>query len=119
MKNEESKLQRECVRWFRYAYPAMRLNLFAIPNGGKRNLITASIMKAEGVLPGVADLFLAVVKRRCDVIDIGMFIEMKIGKNKQSEHQIAFQEAVETEGYRYVICRSFDEFKKEVDEYLS
>lgn len=29
---------------------------FAIPNGGKRDAITASKLKAEGVKPGVADL---------------------------------------------------------------
>ena len=29
---------------------------FAIPNGGKRNIITASKLKAEGVKKGVPDL---------------------------------------------------------------
>jgi hypothetical protein len=55
-RHEESRLQRACVQWFRLQYPAH--TLFAIPNGGKRNAREAGILKAEGVLPGVADLFL-------------------------------------------------------------
>lgn len=31
--------------------------IFAIPNGGKRNVIVARKMKAEGVKPGVPDYF--------------------------------------------------------------
>ncbi len=34
-------------------------NLFAIPNGGERNAIVGAKMKAEGVKPGVPDMFLA------------------------------------------------------------
>ena len=59
-KQSESQLQSECVRWFRYQYPEFKNVLFAIPNGGKRNISTAKRLKSEGVVPGVADLFLAV-----------------------------------------------------------
>ena len=113
MKNLESKLQRECIRWFDYSYPDFRLNLFAIPNGGKRNIITASIMKAEGVRAGVADLFLAVAKSGSN----GLFIEMKYGKNKQSDNQLEFQKCVFNQGYSYVVCYSFDEFKEVIEKY--
>ena len=33
--------------------------LFAIPNGGKRDKITGARMRAEGVKPGVPDIFWA------------------------------------------------------------
>ena len=36
--------------------------LFAIPNGGERNIIVAARMKKEGVRAGVPDLFLAAPK---------------------------------------------------------
>ena len=55
MRHLESSLQIHCVRWFRYEHPD--LVIFSIPNGGKRSAITAKIMKAEGQMPGVADLF--------------------------------------------------------------
>lgn len=114
MKNQESKLQQTCVRWFRFHYPDYHKLLFAIPNGGKRNAVTASILKAEGVVAGVADLFLAVPSPDYH----GLFIEMKYGKGKQSPEQVAFQKAVIMQGYRYEVVRSFDEFMGLVNSYL-
>lgn len=46
--------QREFVSWFRKTYPGVRI--FAIPNGGYRNLATAARLKAEGAVAGVPDL---------------------------------------------------------------
>ena len=112
MQHNESKLQIECVRWFRLAYP--KLTLFAIPNGGRRGKIEASIMKAEGVLAGVSDLFLANASKEHH----GIFIEMKHGSGKQTDSQLQFQKSVEEQGYQYIVCKSFDEFKKTIEEYL-
>ena len=44
-------------------YPELKW-LHAIPNGGLRDKITSGKLKAEGVKPGVSDLFLP-VKRGC------------------------------------------------------
>ena len=120
MKKSESNLQRECVRWFRYAYPDKML--FAIGNGGKRNVITAAILKAEGVLSGVWDLLLMEPQKN-DGTDSyipyhGLWIEMKYGKNGLTENQKLFKEKAEKRNYKCVICKTFDEFKKEIDEYL-
>lgn len=52
--------------------PALGL-VFAIPNGGQRNVVVARKLKAEGVRPGVPDLFLPVARG----IWHGLFIEMK------------------------------------------
>jgi hypothetical protein len=125
MTHEESKIQRACIEWFDYAYPKLRLNLFAIPNGGKRSKFAGGILKAEGMRSGVSDIFLAVSKEinigrepeNC-IYDFGLFIEMKTPKGVQQDTQFEFQNAVEAEGYKYVICRSFDEFKKEIENYL-
>lgn len=128
MKHSESRLQRACITWFRHQHP--KLTIFAIPNGGKRGVIEASIMKGEGVLAGVADLFLAVGKRtevstlkahsngQHLVYNHGYFIEMKIGNGKQTEHQKSFQKAVEEQGYKYSVVRSLDEFISVINEYL-
>lgn len=112
MRHEESTLQIGCVRWFRYQYP--RLTLFAIPNGGNRNLITAMTMKREGVLAGVADLFLAFPSQGFH----GLWIEMKTGKGRQSTEQKHFQTDMEKQGYKYVVCRSFEDFKNEIEKYI-
>ena len=112
MRHEESTLQIGCVRWFRYQYP--KLTLFAIPNGGNRNLITAMTMKREGVLAGVADLFLAFPSQGFH----GLWIEMKTSKGRQSPEQKHFQTDMEKQGYKYVVCRSFEEFKFEIEKYI-
>lgn len=48
-------MQRMCVGWFRFQYPAVGKLLFAVPNGGARSRTEAAIMKAEGVTAGVTD----------------------------------------------------------------
>jgi len=112
MNHKESKIQQACVRWFRYVHPTKLL--FAIPNGGRRNLIEAVRMKAEGVTPGVADLFLMFGNGE----HYGLFIEMKQGKGKQTEHQLGFQAYCNANKYKYVVCRSLDEFMNEINNYL-
>lgn len=114
MRDEEHKIQCACVRWFRYQYPNLSMLLFSVPNGGQRNAVTGAKLKAEGVVAGVADLFLSVPRGDYH----GMYIEMKAGKNTQTESQKEFQRRVESVGYKYVVCRSFDDFSSDVDEYL-
>jgi len=48
--------QREFVSWFRQTYLGVRI--FAIPNGGARNIATAGRLKAEGLSAGVPDLYI-------------------------------------------------------------
>lgn len=112
MKNLESRLQIQCVKWFRYQYP--ELIIFSIPNGGHRNPVTAKIMKAEGVLSGVADLFLAYPSKGYN----GYFIEMKISKGKQSENQKIFQENIVKYQYKYDIAYNFEDFMTLINEYI-
>lgn len=48
--NEEHDIQVACVDWFRYEYPHLAMNLFAVPNGGRRDRVTGAKLKAEGVV---------------------------------------------------------------------
>ena len=112
MKNLESKLQIFCVKWFRLQFPTVLI--FSIPNGGQRSIITATISKAEGTVPGVADLQILKAKKGYN----GLFIEMKYGKGKQSENQINFQKKCEEENYKYEVCNSFEKFKEICNDYL-
>lgn len=112
--NEEHNIQVACVRWFRAEYPQLAGLLFAVPNGGWRNETTAAKLKLEGVLPGVADLILLVPSGGAGAL----MIEMKTTKGRQSEHQKAFQKEVEQMGYRYVVCRSYEDFVEQISNYL-
>lgn len=110
----EHNLQCACVRWFRLRYRDMKHNLFAVPNGGWRNNIVAAKLKKEGVLSGVSDLIL--LKRNTQYG--ALLIEMKSRTGSQSEHQKEWETKITEDGYKYVICRSLDEFKSEIESYL-
>lgn len=115
-RHQESTLQKTCVAWFRTQYPDHALMLFAVPNGGGRSRIEAGIMKAEGVTAGVADLILLEARGGYG----SMCIEMKTPDkgSKQRPSQKAWQEAAERAGNRYVVIRSFEEFRAVVTEYM-
>ena len=115
MNHAESQLQRGCVAWFRAQYFELALNLIAIPNGGRRNKITAAIMKGEGVVPGAADLVLFYPSKEYH----GLCIEMKTPVGRQSDTQKDWMRAVEMAGYKYVICRSLEDFMWQVNTYIN
>jgi len=106
MKHNESKIQIELVKYIRYLYP--KSLLFSVPNGHKRNIITASYLKREGVLAGVSDLIWLHEGRT-------YFLEVKADKGYQSVNQKEFEQNVVKQGFRYAILRStkdFDNFLK-------
>ena len=111
---EEHRIQCTCVQWFRYQYPQYAPLLFAVPNGGQRNAITAAKLKAEGVVPGVADLLLLIPNHQFH----GLCIEIKTRKGRQSDKQKAWQAIIQKTGYQYQVTRNFEEFKQLIEEYL-
>lgn len=115
MRHIESEIQKACVTWFRLQHYSLRLNLFAVGNGGARSRTEAAIMNGEGVTAGVADLLLLVP----NATHHGLAIEMKTAKGRQQPSQKEWQQAAEAQGYRYEVVRSFDEFKNLINEYLS
>lgn len=114
MRHVESIIQQNCVKWFRLQYPKLALLLFAVPNGGARRRIEGAIMKAEGVTKGVSDLLLLFPAKHYH----GLCIEMKTEKGKQQPSQKIWQRAVEDAGFKYIICRSFDDFISDINAYL-
>lgn len=84
--------------------------LFAITNGaklpymrsrkGKRYAPQALRLKAEGLLPGVCDLFWPYASHGFH----GLFIEVKIGDNRVTDAQAAFIRAMNAAGYLATVC---------------
>lgn len=115
MRHIESVIQCQCVKWFRLQYPAVGNLLFAVPNGGRRGKIEACILKAEGVVAGVADMLLLVPSGGYH----GLAIEMKTATGRQAPSQRQWQQLVENAGYRYIVCRSLDQFIANIKEYMN
>ena len=95
----EHEEQRQLVSWFRKTYPGVRI--FAIPNGGMRNKTTAMKLKAEGVSPGVPDLFIPAW---------ALWIEMK----RQRGGSVSFEQKdwhayLVSIGHKVLIAKGFDD----------
>ena len=89
--------------------------LFAIPNGGQRNVIVAAKLKAEGVRAGVPDLFLACGSSCFN----GLFIEMKKTRGgRVSESQKVYLELLKDRGYAVAVCHGWLEAKQSIESYL-
>ncbi len=74
--------------------PELKL-LHAIPNGGHRHKAVAAKMQAEGVKPGVPDIFLPVPRNGYH----GMYLEMKWGENKLTDRQTEWFDALHKQDY--------------------
>jgi hypothetical protein len=118
MKHEESKIQQQCVQWFRYSFP--KKLIFAIPNGvliGGNQLQRIkrwNILKAEGATSGVPDLLICFPSGQYH----GLFVEMKTEKGKLSEAQKTIHSQLINSGYCVKICRSLDDFIQTVHKYV-
>lgn len=129
MRHEESKLQQQCVAWFRAQYPQYAMLLTHVPNEGNGNRVSGAIHKAEGTVAGVPDLLLFMpaeylqpndkYKIMLNKLIHGLGVEFKTKTGKQSQQQKDFQKIFEAAGYRYIIVRSFDEFKKSINDYIA
>lgn len=131
MNHEESKLQQACVSWFRAQYPQYAMLLtHPINEGSGHSQIDRrrqGIHKAEGAVAGVPDLLLFMaaecIEEEFDY-DVDYYyhslgIEFKTLKGKQSQEQKDFQKIFEAAGNKYIIVRSFEEFKEEINDYIA
>ena len=118
MKQLEHTEQVSLMQWWQLACHGFGVPeplLFAIPNGGQRNVIVASKLKAEGVRAGVPDLFLAVARHGGH----GLFIEMKKAKGGQtSDKQDAMIAALDAQGYYTVVSHGWESAKRSIESYL-
>lgn len=102
------------VQWFRLQHPKQTKCLFAIPNGGVRNIGTAIKLKREGVVPGVSDLFLMIPNTTKN----GLFLEMKAKSGKLTTEQKEFLSLAESMGYDAKVAYSYEEGKEIIKKYL-
>ena len=104
----EHEEQRELVRWFRQFHPDVLI--FAIPNGGGRSKASAGRLKAEGVVPGIPDLFIPAK---------GLWIEMKRVKGGAlSPEQKAMIQYLEEVGYCAIVCKGAEDAKAKISAFF-
>lgn len=106
--------------------PRLKL-LYAIPNGGLRNKITAAGLKAEGVKAGVPDMCLPVPwvkilpQTTMSLIFTwsALYIELKKpGGRKPTKTQLKIHELLQSECNRVEVCYGHGEAITVLKEYL-
>ena len=96
-------------KWHNFKY-------FAVPNGGKRNIITAKKLKSEGVKAGVPDMFILPT----DIRHKGLAIEMKkIKGGVVSKNQKEWIYFLVVSGWDCEVCNGFEEAKIVIDRYFN
>ncbi len=116
--NEESRIQMAVIRWWSAKHREFGVPeqlLFAIPNGGRRDVIGAAILKKEGQRNGVSDLMLAVPRAQFH----GLFLELKTSTGVLSIAQTGFLADVSTQGYASFACYDYDSAVKLIENYLT
>ena len=99
-----------CVKW---------ACIYAVPNGDYRPDTTAKRLRAAGVVAGVWDIHIPVQTEHY----AGMFIEMKYGNNKLTEHQKLFREKTDKANadfkpHKWAVCYSAAEAYNTIENYL-
>lgn len=110
----EDDLQMQCVRWFQLQFPQLSRLLHHSPNGGKRNAREGARFKQMGTQAGFPDLILLVAANGYHAL----LLELKTRTGRQQDSQKDYQKRVEEQGYRYVVIRSFDQFRETIKDYL-
>lgn len=113
----EDTIQAQVIRWATLqagVYPELA-RLFHVPNGGQRHAAVAAKLKGQGVKAGVPDLFLPVPRYGRP----GLWIEMKTATGTLSKAQKDWGEFLEGAGYRVEVCRSFDQARIVLLDYLN
>lgn len=104
----------------REEYPELRW-LFAVPNGGLRNKVVATQLRAEGVKKGVPDIWLPINRGPWH----GLIIELKRpkteGKRKgqPSQEQRDWINHLRSQGYGAMVCVGWHEARQAICNYLN
>jgi hypothetical protein len=92
---------------------------FAIPNGGKRDVITAGKLKAQGVKPGVPDVMVPSIQIVGTQTFAGLWLELKKRKGGiVSEDQRRWQAYLSNHGYAHRICAGYEAMRDATKQYL-
>jgi hypothetical protein len=114
----EHQVQAAVIAWWAHACKWHRLPpfvLLAIPNGGARDAITGARLKAEGVRPGVPDLFMAVSVGACS----GLFLELKRRGGSATPAQLEILDYLDGAGYKTAVTDTFEAAIAIISGYLN
>lgn len=104
-------------QWAAFAenkYPELKL-MYHVPNEGKRSAVTGSRLKQAGLKPGVPDIVLPVARGGY----IGLYIELKYGKNKVTENQKMWLRELHEQKHLTAVCYGWAQARELIENYLN
>jgi len=119
--------QRAFFQWLHWADnglpPLMGKLAFAVPNGGKRDKITAARLSVEGVKSGVPDVVIPYpvphpLPGGNSFWRHGLYVELKVDTNTTSETQDIWLEALDSLGYSVAVCWGWRAARQAVLDYI-
>lgn len=106
----EQELQIAAIEYLRMALPdAITIHC---PNGGKRSVVEAKIMKAAGVLAGASDILICWGFREECRGPGTLWIELKAGKGQLSKAQEAFRDDCRAKRIHWAEARSLEDVER-------
>ena len=105
---EEQRIVAKYLDWMNYLW-------FHPPNEAKRSVRLASTLKAQGLKSGVPDV--CILEQRNG--KGGLFIELKVGKNKPTEEQERWLKRLSEKNYATAVCYSAEHAIKVIEEYMN
>lgn len=113
---DESGNQEALFEWAAYnmaRFPELEY-MYHVPNGGKRDKATAVALKRQGVKAGVPDIVLPVARGRYH----GLYIELKVGKNRTTDNQRRWLAFLRQQGYFTAVCYGWQAAAEVTEKYL-
>lgn len=111
----EHEEQAQLVKWFDIQHKQLRGKLAAVPNASMCPVHVGAKMNKEGRRKGYPDLQLLYPSNGYH----GLIIEMKKEKGGSvSKEQKDFIQWFNSNGYKAVICKGFEEAKNVIQDYL-
>lgn len=116
MKEDESLFQISLFEWVEmkrltdWRYRAV----FSYPIGGFRHTRTAARIKKEGAKKGAFDIFCLVPAQGKN----GLFLELKVGKNKLTKEQLEFQALMTRLNYQCAEARTFERATQILEQWI-
>jgi hypothetical protein len=101
---EEDRIQCDICDLIKVGTDNEDVRVYAIANGGYRDIRTAKKLKATGLRPGAADLMLL---RKSDAKSF--FMEVKTASGSLSKNQRDFRDFCKEAGFPWALVRSRDE----------
>lgn len=107
----EDKLQSDCFIWAWNNRPQTR-GLLCYNLNNSRNKIAGAKNKAMGLIKGRSDMVLY-------WSGSATMIEFKVPGQKQTPEQLIWQSIVQSNGFKYFVCDSLQQFQSIIDEAIT